>query len=211
MREMSVRPQYNLTVHTLLSNDDPQIMTNLPASEEAFIKGRPQKTSRLSDLMSGDGISTLSPLGSVVLLTCFFGRNILHIHRPDPQDNDNDLNGGFWKRHRAYDNLLLHSALSAPNHLRLPTGIADPNVLFWNMGIHAATICLHKAAIYAAEKNKLPNPIVAESKRRCIVAADQISSIMKMISHADLSIVSRRLAINSYRGLPVIDESFHVL
>lgn len=178
-----------------VSNYDQQIMTNLPATEEAFIKGRPQKTSRLSDLMSGDGIPTLSPFGSIALLTCFFGRELLHIHRPDPHGNDNDLNGGFWRRHRAYDNLLLNAALSAPNHLRLPTGIADRNVIFWNMGIHAATICLHKAAIFAAEKNKLPNPIVAESKRRCIVAADQITSIMKMISHLDLSTVSVLIAV----------------
>lgn len=165
-------------------------MTNLPASEESFIKGRPQETSRLSDLMSGEGISTLSSFGGVVLLSCFFGRELLHLHRPDPEDNESDLNGGFWKRHRSYDNLLLHSALSAPNHLRLPTGIADPNVIFWNMGIHSATICLHKAAIFTAEKNKLPNPIIMESKRRCIVAADQVTSIMRMISHMDLSTVS---------------------
>lgn len=171
-------------------------MTDLPASEESFIKGRPQQTSRLSDLMSGEDISNLSSFGSVVLLTCFFGRELLHLHRPDPQDNESDLNGGFWKRHRSYDNLLLHTALSAPNHLRLPTGIADPNVIFWNMGIHSATICLHKAAIFMAETNKLPNPIIMESKRRCIVAADQISSIMKMISHMDLSIVSRPVVVD---------------
>lgn len=165
-------------------------MTNLPAPEESFIKSEPQQTARLVDVMSGEGISTLSSVGSVVLLACFIGRELLHLHRPGPQDNDGDLNGEFWKRHRAYDNLLLHSALSAPSHLRLPAGIGDPNVIFWNMGIHSATICLHQAAIFKAEKNKLANSIVMESKRRCIVAADQISSVMKMISHMDLSTVS---------------------
>lgn len=167
-----------------------QIMTNLPASEESFIKSKPCQTSRLANVVSGEGISTLSPYGSVVLLTCFIGRELLHLHRPDPQDNEHDLNGEFWKRHRTYDNLLLHSALSAPSHLRLPVGIGDPNVIFWNMGVHSATICLHQAAIFKAEKNKLPNSIVMEGKRRCIVAADQISSIMRMISHTDLSTVS---------------------
>jgi hypothetical protein len=36
----------------------------------------------------------------------------------------------------------------------------------------------------------MPSQIVTESKRRCLVAANQISSIMKMISHIDLTIVS---------------------
>lgn len=187
MSEMSAYP-FMLFVRAL--SNCSQIMTNLPASEESFIKSKPQRTLRLADLMSGEGISTLSTFGSTVLLTCFFGRELLHLHRPDPQDNEYDLNGEFWKRHRAYDNMLLHSALSAPSHLRLPAGIGDPNVIFWNMGLHAATICHHQAAISKAEKNKLPNSVIAESKRRCIVAADQTSSIMRMISHTDLSMVS---------------------
>jgi hypothetical protein len=33
------------------------------------------------------------------------------------------------------------------------------------------------------------NQIAAESKRRCIIAADQVASIMKMASHTDLSVV----------------------
>lgn len=36
----------------------------------------------------------------------------------------------------------------------------------------------------------MPDQIITESKRRCIVAADQISSIMKMISHTDLTLMN---------------------
>lgn len=165
-------------------------MTNLPATEEAFIKSKPLRTLRLADVLAGDGTSTLSPFGSVVLLASLLGRNLTHLHRPDPQDNDYDLNGEFWKRHRSYDNILLNIALQLPSHLRLPAGMNDPNVIFCNMCIHTSTICLHQAAIFKAEKNKMPDQIITESKRRCIVAADQISSIMKLISHIDLTRVS---------------------
>lgn len=165
-------------------------MTDLPAFEEPFLKSKKQQASRLADVMSGEAIGGLSPFAAVVVLTCFFGRNLVHLHRPSPQDNDNDLNGEFWKRHRAYENLLLHTALSMPDHLRLPAGIGDPNVIFWNMGLHAAAICLHQASIFTAEKNRMVESIVAESKRRILVAADQITSIMRMISHTDLSLVS---------------------
>lgn len=164
-------------------------MTDLPASETPFVKSKPERTLRLSSVMVGEGISTLSPFASVVLVACLFGRNLTHLHRPDPQDNDHDLNGEYWKRHRGLDNILLHTALTMPSHLRLPAGISDPNVIFSNMAIHTSTICLHQAAIFKAEKNKMPCQIITESKRRCIVAADQISSIMKMISHMDLTVV----------------------
>ncbi|KAF7160948.1 hypothetical protein CNMCM5623_006510 [Aspergillus felis] len=170
--------------------DEKDVMTNLPASEASFVKSKPERTLRLSSVMRGEGIATLSSLASVVLLSGMFGRNLNHLHRPDPQDNDHDLNGEYWKRHRSLDNILLHFALTMPSHLRLPAGIADPNVVFCNMAIHTSTICLHQAAIFKAEKNKMPDQIITESKRRCIVAADQISSIMKMISHTDLTLMN---------------------
>lgn len=165
-------------------------MTNLPASEESFVKSKPQRTLRLADIMSGEGVSTLSSLGCVVVLSSLFGRNLVHVHRPHAQDNDQDLNGEFWKRHRSLENILLHISLSLPDHLRLPTGIADVNVIFSNMSLQTSTICLHQAAIFKAEKNKMPDHVITDSKRRCLAAANQISSIMKMISHVDLSMVS---------------------
>lgn len=162
-------------------------MTNLPASEEAFLKSKPQRTLRLANIIAGEGVSTLSPFACVAVLASLFGRNLVHIHRPQPNDNDNDLNGEFWKRHRSHDNILLHISLSLPDHLRLSSTMDDVNVIFSNMSIHTSTICLHQAAIFKAEKNKMPNQIITESKRRCLVAANQISSIMKMVSHVDLS------------------------
>lgn len=166
-----------------------QILTNLPASEEAFVKCQPEPTLQLTDILNGDGASSLSSFGGVILMSTIFGRNLTHLHRPSEQDNDHDLNGAFWKRHRSLDNVLLNTSLSLPPTLRLPSGINDPNTVFLNMNIHTATICLHQAAIFKADKNRLPAQISAESKRRCIVAADQITNIMKMISHMDMSMV----------------------
>ncbi|KAL5332924.1 fungal-specific transcription factor domain-containing protein [Aspergillus crustosus] len=167
--------------------DERDVMTNLPSSEEAFVNGKPEKTARLSDVLAGEELSTLSPFASVAFVSCLLGRNLTHLHRPEPQDNDDDLNGVFWQRHRSHDNILLHFALSMPSHLRLPAGMAEANVLFCNLAVHTSTICLHQAAIFKAEKNSMPDQIILESKRRCIVAADQISSIMKMVSSMDMS------------------------
>lgn len=167
--------------------DEKDILTDLPASDEAFEMSKPETAQSLADAMSPTGASKLSPFAGVVLMACLFGRNLIHLHRPDADDRDNDLNGEFWKRHRAMDNILLNTSLSMPSHLKLPSGLSNPNIVFTNMNIHTSTICLHQAAIYKADKNHLPASISAESKVRCISAANEVASIMRMISHLDLS------------------------
>lgn len=142
--------------------------------------------------MTVDGASTLSSFGAVVLMASLFGRQHLHLHRPDREDNEHDLNGQFWKRHRSLDNLLLSTSLSLPYHLRLPAGIHDPNIVFVNMTLPALVICLHQAAIFKADRNHLSSQISTESKRRCIIAADQIANLMKSVCHIDLATVSAK-------------------
>ncbi|TGO89783.1 hypothetical protein BPOR_0094g00180 [Botrytis porri] len=167
--------------------DEKDITSDLPSSEDAFNMSKPERTQSLTDSMSPQGASKLSPFAGVVLMASLFGRNLLHLHRSDPGHRDNDLNGEFWKRHRHMDNILLNTSLSLPFHLRLPHGMANPNSVFLNMNIHASTICLHQAAIFKAQSNRLPDTVAAESKIRAISAANEITSIMQMISHMDLS------------------------
>ncbi|KAK4238237.1 hypothetical protein C8A03DRAFT_43979 [Achaetomium macrosporum] len=167
--------------------DEKDILTNLPAPDEAFEFSRPEETPTLQDAMSPAGAGKLSPFGGIVLMACLFGRNLVHLHRPDADDRDHDLNGEFWKRHRQMDNILLNTSLCLPSQLKLPNGLGNPNVVFTNMCIHTSTICLHQAAIFKADKNRLPASVSSESKVRCITAANEIASIMRMVSHLDLS------------------------
>jgi len=162
-------------------------MTSLPSSEDSFERGRPSQSLTLKEAMTADGAKHLSPFGGVVLMACLFGRNLIHLHRPDAEDRDDDLTGEFWRRHRHMDNILLNIALSLPSHFRLPMGLSDANIVFTNMNIHTSTICLHQAAIFKAEKHHMDASASAESKVRCITAAAEIASIMRMIAHMDLS------------------------
>ncbi|KAI9700201.1 MAG: hypothetical protein M1820_006869 [Bogoriella megaspora] len=170
--------------------DERDIMSNLPSNDEAFDKSKPLRSISLEQALTPTGASQLSSFSGVVVLACLFGRNLLHLHRPSSNDKDDDLNGEFWKRHRGMEQILLNTSLAMPDHLRLPSGINDPNVIFLNMNIHTSAICLHQAAIFKADRNRLPTSVSAESKVRCISAAAEIASIMRMISHMDLSAMS---------------------
>lgn len=146
-------------------------------------------TGSLEQALRSNGIANLQSFGGIVLTSALFGRNLLHLHRPGADDNDDDLNGGFWTRHRSIEGMLLQTSLGLPDHLRLPTGSADPNTIFMHMCIHTSTICLHQAAIFKADKYRLPINVSNESKIRCVTAAAEIASIMRMISHLDLAAV----------------------
>ncbi|KAH0544945.1 hypothetical protein FGG08_000871 [Glutinoglossum americanum] len=179
--------------------EEKDILTMLPSSEEAYNKSKqPSRTMPLNEALSPSGAANLSPFAGVVLMACLFGRNLIHLHRPDTDDRDDDLNGEFWKRHRTMDNILNNTALSLPSHLKLPAGIADPNIVFSNMNIHTSTICLHQAAIFKAEKNRLPANVSADSQVRCITAALGIANIMRMISHMDLSRMNPFISFSLY-------------
>ena len=165
-------------------------MTNLPATEEAFDRGKPQSTLSLSEAMTSEGASSLSSHAGVVLMACLFGRNLTHLHRPDANDCPEDIsNGEFWKRHRAMDTILLNTSLYLPEQLRLPAGVRDANIVFLNMNIHTSTICLHQAAILKAERHDLDPILKRHSTERCLLAAGEIVSIMRLTSHVNIGTV----------------------
>ncbi|KAL5630982.1 hypothetical protein BROUX41_000854 [Berkeleyomyces rouxiae] len=178
--------------------DERDISTNLPSSEEAFEMSKPERTTTLKEAMTSAGAAKLSSLGSVVLSSSMFGRNLIHLHRPDPEDRDHDLNGEFWKRHRHMDGILLNTLVSLPLNLKLPEGLTTPNVVFVHMSIHTSTICLHQAAIFKADNYNLPANVGMESKIRCITAANEITQIMRMIAHMDLSSMNAFVAFCLY-------------
>ncbi|KAL8684091.1 MAG: hypothetical protein Q9224_006624 [Gallowayella concinna] len=165
--------------------DERDIKTNLPANEVNYDQSIEEVTYPLSAGITPESASNLSPLAGTVFMAHVFGRNLTHLHRPSENDNDHDLQGEFWKRHRSLDNTLLQTSLSLPPHLRLPAGVRDVNIVFINMSIHTSTICLHQAAIFKAEQKKLPQSLMEQSSTRCLLAATEIANIMRLISHLD--------------------------
>ncbi|KAF2668054.1 hypothetical protein BT63DRAFT_426889 [Microthyrium microscopicum] len=178
--------------------DERDIMTLLPASDDAYLKSQPEPAISLEQAFSLAGSTNISAISSVIIIACLLGRNLTHLHRPTPHDNEEDLNGEFWQRHRQLESLLANICLALPDHLRIPGGLPDPNVIFMNMMLHTSVICLHQAAIYKADRNRLPQNIISESRARCVTGASEITRIMKMMSHIDLGTLNPFLAFCLY-------------
>ncbi|KAG8533234.1 uncharacterized protein KY384_002017 [Bacidia gigantensis] len=187
-----------------MSIDERDIMTALPASEEAYENGTPQTTPLMGQAMSQEQISSLSTFAGVVYVTHFFGLNLTHLHRPEPDDDESNLQGKFWKRHRYMDNILSNTSLALPSHLRLPMGVRNPNVVFINFSrtfrhftvkrpstddpaVHTSIICLHQAAIFKAQRHNIHHSAIESSRGRCLLSAAEIVNIMRMTSHLDIT------------------------
>jgi hypothetical protein len=88
--------------------------------------------------------------------------------------------------------VLSNTFMFLPDHLRLPQGIRDMNIVFLHMNIHASAICLHQAAILTAEKNNVSRSFIGQSRTRSLMAAEEIANIMRLVSHIDASNVSHQ-------------------
>lgn len=165
-------------------------MTNLPASEEAYLRNIPESTPSFHQAINGQGMLSLSSISVGLLVSSLLGRTISHAHRPETYHDGYTLSGKFWDRHKFNDNMIARFFPSLPGYFRLPAGIGDSNIIFSNICIHGCTIILHQSAALKAEEEKLPGQIIAESKRKCLDAAYQISNILETTTFADIATVS---------------------
>ncbi|KAH6604245.1 binuclear zinc transcription factor [Trichoderma cornu-damae] len=172
------------------------VMTRLPASEESFMLGREEKTAALDDVFKGAHFESFS--GAIVICEVF--KVILrHVHGARPSDRPEDLmDGAYWKRHRDLDNKLSSLFMFLPEKFRLPQRAQDPAAVHTNLNLHAAVICLHHAAIEAAEKHGFNDMIKQNSLSRLRTAAEEIVSIIKMTSHQMAIFKTQLCALSLY-------------
>lgn len=158
-----------------------QVMTRLPASEEAFQSGEEEQTTFIDGAFSGAPYSAFA--GTIVI--CHILKTIMfHVHRPRPSDNAHDLLAGiFWTRHRDLDNKLSGAFMFLPPKFRLPDNSRDPAAVHTNLNLHASVICLHHAAIEMCDKHDLPESEKRNSISRLKTSAEEIAHIVKLTAH----------------------------
>lgn len=104
-----------------------------------------------------------------------------------PQDFDY---GAFWQRHRSLDTKISSAFVFLPERYRLPNNFQDPVAVHTNLNLHAATICLHNAAVEQAEIHKMPETLIKGFYDRMYTAAQEIVNIIDKTSHMAASYVS---------------------
>ena len=127
-----------------------------------------------------------------------FGRVVVQLHRPDPDDKPiDDLSNNFWTTYRSINNILMNTAMYFPESLAASTGrrlgVGDMNVVFLEIAIHACAISLHQAATFTAGRNPHLSEISTDAKSRCMESARAMVSIVQRVPDQMLVRVSFQL------------------
>ncbi|KAL1901354.1 hypothetical protein Sste5346_001759 [Sporothrix stenoceras] len=178
---------------TLINAND--ATTHLPSSEDAFARGTPQPSCTLDNIFSG---STYSTFSSAILVCHLFNSILLHVQLK-PSDRPEDFEyGPFWERHRSLDTKMSSAFVFLPERYRLPQNFQDPVAVHTNLNLHAATICLHNAAVERAEAHNLPESVTKNCYDRMFTAAQEIVNIIEKTSHMAGSYKSPLASLSLY-------------
>lgn len=180
------------------------IHTLLPSSDEAYESGCEEKASLLVDaLHHGEGYSSFA--GRVIAAHLFY-----HTLEHTFQVNSHyDLDFGsdpFWERHRDFDNDIAIMLVLLPKNLRLPGGFRSQNAVFVNAMLHAANICLHKAALWRVLSQSVPDYMERQYQNRLLPAAEEILSILKMTPDIYTTLLSPLINFSAYMAAVVFLE-----
>ncbi|KAG5947404.1 hypothetical protein E4U60_003053 [Claviceps pazoutovae] len=180
--------------HALINPED--IMTRLPASEEAFASGTEEISPFLEQTFNG---APYSAFAATIVVCQIFRIMLKHVHRCRPSDRPQDmLDGPFWHRHRALDNKLSSIFMFLPARFVLSGGMRDPGAIHMNLNLHAAVIMLHHAALEKVEQHDLPRSARELSLCRLRASAEEIVNIVKMTSHSTSIFKSALCALSLY-------------
>ncbi|KAJ9623490.1 hypothetical protein H2203_005752 [Taxawa tesnikishii (nom. ined.)] len=111
-----------------------------------------------------------------------FGRISVHLDAASSDDGPGATDS-FWDRHREIDHLISMAFLSLPPGLNMSS--VYPNVEFYHMNLHAATITLHNAVVRRAQDNGMEAEAVNRSERRSGTAAEEILEAVKSMAHKE--------------------------
>ncbi|KAK9478678.1 fungal-specific transcription factor domain-containing protein [Lipomyces japonicus] len=171
-----------------LALDELDIMTNLPASSQAFETGKKEETCKLSQVFESSGskhIKRLSLFAHRVLTVSLFGRIHYHLHRGDSRIWEiGRAPPGFLERYRYIDNSIHLVMLALPSEYKSQISMSA-SLAAVMMCLHAATICLHQATAYRIRKSTSHESLFNESRTRCLHAASEIAKLMQMCCHYD--------------------------
>ncbi|KAL7919981.1 hypothetical protein ACQKWADRAFT_299822 [Trichoderma austrokoningii] len=190
-------------------NDD-DILTFLPASEEAFECGMGESTGFLGNVLQ-EGCKKYSSFAGRVLAAHLFYKSAKHVAGYVLDEHVADIrNGAFWTRHTMIDNDLATLLMRLPDNLQLPQSLQCQNALFTNLMIHTTIICLNRAAIRETRRLALSPHLMNRSQARLLSAAEEIFNILREISDMDTAFSNPLLAYCAYVASSVYSDKSNI-
>ncbi|CAH0056110.1 unnamed protein product [Clonostachys solani] len=169
----------------IYSND---LMTRLPASEDAFLFGQKEDAPFLDEVFQGASHSAFA----TTLIICHIFKTTLN------HTSGRSHGAAFWKRHKDLDHKISSTFMFLPERFQSPDYKCDHVAAHTNLNLHATTICLHYAAVEMMDKHSHSEATKQQSLGRMRISAEVIVEIIKAISPHSLIYKSVLCALSLY-------------
>ncbi|KAI1857873.1 uncharacterized protein JN550_012948 [Neoarthrinium moseri] len=190
----------------LLINEH-DVLTRLPASERAICNGQFTHLHSLQSLLRQD-IEPYSTLTSRVLIAQIF-HTAMQQSSAFSLESPLELNNGeYWEKHRAIEQQLTKFQASLPHELRLFQSYGSTEAAFINAMVQASSISLHQCAIWRMHRLGLPIHMMEKSRKRLLVAAEQVVRILKATPDLDVAMRNPILAFSASMAALALLEDF---
>ena len=121
-----------------------QIMIRLPAPDANFQGSQPFMMGFLSEAITANDQSVMSPFTECIILATISGRALSHRHQSLVENIYVDASQDFWDRHRWIDAILTQRIQILSLKYSPASQHADPLLLFTSMIAQATVLYLHK-------------------------------------------------------------------
>lgn len=156
-------------------------MIRLPAPEMDFQSGQPTLMGFLSEAITADDQSAMSPFTECIILVTISGRALSHQHQSSVENIYVNVSQDFWDRHQWINatltqrmQMLLLKYPPASQHV-------DPMLLFMSMMAQSTVLYLHKIMECVTPLTDENRAVMMESERCSFMAAQEMVSLTKTL------------------------------
>lgn len=156
-------------------------MIRLPAPEVEFQSGQPILMGFLSEAITANDQSAMSPFTECTILATISGRALSHRHQSLVENIYVDASQDFWERHQ-WINATLTDRMQIMSH-KYPPALqhVDSMLLFTSMMAQAAVLYLYKIMMRVTPATEENQAVMMEYQTRSLIAAQEIANLSKIL------------------------------
>lgn len=169
-----------------------QIMMRLPAPEAEFQSSQPTVMGFLSEAMTANDQSYMSPFTECIILVTISGRALSHRHQSLVENIYVNVSEDFWNRHQWIDAILTQRMQILSLKYPPASQQADPLLLFTSMIAQTTVLYLYKTLKCVTPTTPENEAIVMQYQSSSLVAAQEIVNLTDTLTQ--LSCFKARLS-----------------
>ncbi len=147
----------------------------------------------LSEAIAALETQDISPFACQVILSSLCGNKLSELQRFDPSVTPSVPTGNAWLKPQRLNDPLT-TVFCVPQHLASRPSQLNPTSVFLDVFAAAATICVHRAALFQVRDDPVSAEMISQSNKQCLEVAFGVFRLMEMTCHWDLRVVSSALS-----------------